>query len=201
MSTLTFPALSRTGPSSWAWRKLSNSQTFESPLTRGVQTLALPGARWAVTATWDNLQVEDAALLRGFLASLRGTAGRFFLANQGHRQRGSVAGTPLINGAAQTGASLDTDGWTPGATLLVGDFVGYNAGAELRMVVADATADGTGAMSLSLDEPIRVSPADDSALVVTSPTCVMRLSGDEIGWSNLIGRVSGFTLDAVEAFA
>ena len=202
MTTLTFPALGREGPTTFLWRKLSNTQTFESPLTRGVQTLALPGARWACTATWASLQSEDRAKLLAFLASLRGTAGRFYLSHLGLRApRGTALGTPLVAGASQTGATLATDGWTPGATLLAGDFIGFNAGAELRLVTADATANGAGAMSLSLDEPIRTSPSDNSAIVTASPTCIMRLASDEIAADYQAGRFSSFTLEAVETFA
>lgn len=201
MTTLTFPTLSR-DPHTWTWRKLSNTQTFESPLTRGVQTLALPGARWACAATWENLQPADAALLRAWLAQLQGTAGRFYLGNLAHRQpRGTAAGTPKVVGGTQTGKTLATDGWTPGATLLAGDFIGYNAGAELRMVVADATASGAGAMSISLDEPIRVSPVDNDDIIIARPTCVMRLSGDEAAWNYSPGGFASFSLDAVEVFA
>jgi len=201
MTTLTFPALSR-DPHTWTWRKISNTQTFESPLTRGVQTLALPGARWACAATWESLLPADAALLRAFLAKLQGTAGRFYLGNLAHRlPRGTAAGTPLVAGASQTGKTMATDGWTPGATLLAGDFIGYNGGAELRMVVADATADGVGAMSISLDEPIRVSPVDNASITTTSPTCIMRLSGDEAAWNYSPGGFASFSLDAVEVFA
>ncbi len=202
MTTLTFPTLSRRGPTSWNWRKASNTQTFQSPLTGGVQTLVLPGARWACSATWDNLQADDRAKLLAFLASLRGTAGRFYLGNLGLlRPRGSLNySTPLIAGASQTGATLATDGWTVGATLLAGDMIGFNAGAELRMVIADATANGSGVMSISLDEPIRVSPADNSAIVTAAPTCIMRLTADEIGSDYRPGQFSSFSLDAIESF-
>lgn len=201
MTTLAFPTLTR-HPMQWQWRKLSNTQTFESPLTRGVQTLALPGARWACTAGWDNLQAADAALLRAWLAKLQGTAGRFYLGNLGHRvPRGTALGTPLVKGASQTGTSLATDGWTAGATLLAGDFIGYGAGTELRMVVADATADGSGNMTITLDENIRVSPSDNSAIVTAAPTCVMRLAGDEQAWTYHPGGFASFNLDAVETFA
>lgn len=202
MTTLTFPSLSRNGPAGFTFRKLSNTQTFESPFTAGVQTMVLPGARWACAARFDNLQPADRAKLLAFLASLRGTAGRFYLGNLGQpTPRGTALGTPLIKGASQTGASLITDGWTAGATLLAGDFIGFNAGAELRMLIADATADGSGNMTLSLDEPIRVSPGDNTALVTAAPTCIMRLTGDEIGTDYNPGSFSNFTLDAVESFA
>ena len=203
MSILTFPPLTtRAAPSSLIFRKLSNSQAFESPLTKSAQTIDLPGARWALTATWENLPDVDSAKMRIFLASLRGQSGRFYFGNPGQKfPRGTAAGTPLIKGAAQTGGSLITDGWTPYSTLLAGDFIGYNAGAELRMVVTDATADGSGIMTLILDAPIRTSPADNSALITAAPTCIMRLSSDDVEWPYQRGGLASFTLDAVEAYA
>jgi hypothetical protein len=204
MTILTFHPLSRNGPSTLIFRKLSNAQTFESPLSKSTQTMELPGARWALTATWDNLKSDDAAILRTFLTVLRGAAGRFYLGNPGQiapRGTALAAGTPLVMGAGQSGSTLVTDQWTPGATLLAGDFIGFNAGTELRMVVTDATADGSGVMTLSLDAPIRTSPADNSAIITAAPTCIMRLSGNDVEWPYLAGGFASFTLDAVEAFA
>lgn len=191
------------GPTSAPWRKLNNTQAFESPLTRSVQTLALPGARWACTASWVNLDAADAARMRAFLYALRGRAGRFYF---GHpivrRPRGTAGGTPLVAGAAQAGATLATDGWAAGATLLAGDFIGFGA-SELRMVVADSTADGAGLMSIVLDEPMRASPADNSALVLVEPKCIMRLTSDDV--ESLFrpataGPMTDVTLDCVESW-
>lgn len=202
MTILAFPSLGRSGPSAWTWRKLSNTQTFESPLTRSVQTLELPGARWGFTAGWDNLQAADSALLRAFLSRLRGTAGRFSMPNHDQlNPRGTAGGAPLVNGASQTGTSLVTDGWTAGATLLAGDYIGYGANSELRMVVANATADGTGNMTITLDEPIRVSPADNAALTTAAPVAIFRITDDEVQWPRLVGRISSFQIQAVETFA
>lgn len=204
MTILTFPSLrAGQGPGEpYSWRKLSNTQVHESPLTRSVQTLALPGARWACTAVWQNLAPADSALLRAFMYSLRGRAGRFYLHNFARPSpRGAVAGTPLVAGAGQVGSTLNTDGWTPGATLLAGDFVAI--GTELRVVIADATADGAGLMAVTFDEPVRSSPADNAALVTLQPACVMRLTSDDIESSfksSVLGPLETFTLDCVEAF-
>ncbi len=209
MTILTFPTLrGGQGPGEpFSWRKLSNTQVFDSPLTRSVQTLALPGARWACTAIWQNLPPEDSARARAFLYSLRGRAGRFTLHNFARPgPRGTAAGTPLVSGSAQTGATLITDGWAVGATLLAGDFVGIGSGAaaELRVVIADATANGSGVMSITFDEPLRASPADNAAIVTRAPTCVMRLTGDDIESSfkrSVLGPLETFTLDCVETWS
>ena len=87
MTIATFPIIrGGLGPAGgMSWRKLSNTQAFESPLTRSVQTFSMPGARWACTATWQNLTADEASLFRAFLYGLRGRAGRFYLPHFGRR--------------------------------------------------------------------------------------------------------------------
>lgn len=205
MTILTFPTVrGGLGPAGGCiWRKLSNTQVFESPLTRSVQTLAMPGARWAFTGTWQNLTPDEAARMRAFLYSLRGRAGRFYLHNFARpTPAGTLAGTPRVAGAGQTGSALLTDGWGAGGSVRAGDFVGL--GDELRMVVADAVENGAGVMTLTLDEPVRSSPADDLALNFVRPVCVMRLTADDVESSfqrSVIGALESFTLNCVETWS
>lgn len=205
MTVLSLPAVKGgRGPRSAPWRKLSNTQAFESPLTRSVQTLALPGARWATTLSWANLDAADAALMRAFLYALRGRAGRFYVPHPVvKRPRGTAGGAPLVAGAGQAGATLATDGWTAGATLLVGDFIGFGA-SEVRCVISNATADGAGAMSILLDEPMRASPADNSALVLVEPTAIMMLTADDIELAfrpATAGPLTDVTIDCMETWS
>ena len=93
-------------------------------------------------------------------------------------------GTPLINGASQTGAAIVTDGWAPSAMIFdVGDFFSYDttAGRTMHMVVEYTEADSTGAATLNVEPPIRTSPANNAALDITTPTCIMRLKDDSVG--------------------
>lgn len=205
MTIQTFPSLrGGLGPAGgMSWRKLSNTQVFESPLTRSVQTVALPGARWACTATWQNLTADEAALFRAFLYGLRGRAGRFRLPHFGRRAPlSAISGTPLVAGAGQTGATLETDGWSPGVTLAAGEFM--QVGDELRVTVQASTASSGGAMSIVLDEPLRSSPADNAPLVFNLPAAVMMLRSDDVESSfarSVLGPLESFTLDCVETWS
>jgi len=98
------------------------------------------------------------------------------------------AGTPLVNGASQTGASLITDGWTANTTIAQGTVFTLAAvhavHPETRVaypflqqfvVTADATADGTGNATLSISpsittsgatQTVNASPADNAALTL-----------------------------------
>lgn len=199
MTTLTWPTLTRSAPRSLEWSLVPNTVTFTSPLSGAVQTVEFPGARWKVSFSMDNLQESDSAALQAFLLRLRGRAGRFYLHNFARATpRGTLTGTPLVKGASQTGASLLIDGCAVGATLKAGDFFGVNG--ELKMVVADATANGAGEMTLSFEPPLRAAPADNAALTLSSPTATFMLANDETKWSTQPGRFTSFGVDAVEVW-
>jgi hypothetical protein len=85
---------------------------------------------------------------------------------------GSGGGTPLVNGAGQSGSSLITDGWTAStAVLKAGDVITVAGVLQLLEVAADVTSDGSGNATLAIDPPIAVasSPADNAALTINSP--------------------------------
>lgn len=200
MTTLSWPTLSRAAPRVLDWSLQPNTQSFRSPLSGAVQTVEIPGARWKASFSMDNLTEADSALLQAFMVKLRGQAGRFTLHNFARPYpRGTLSGTPLVMGASQTGNTLAVDGCTVGATLLAGDFIGVND--ELKMVVADATANGSGEMSLTIEPPLRSSPADNAALTLARPVATFMLAGDESKWSTQPGLFSSFPVDCIEVWA
>jgi len=201
MSTLTWPTLSRSAPPELVWGLRSNTQTFESPLSGAVQTLEMPGARWVVSFSMPSLNSADAATLRAFLVRLRGEAGRFYLHNMAQaRPRGVATGTPLVNGAGQTGTSLATDGWTPSQAgiLKAGDFIGV--GGELKMVVQDCDSDATGAATIVFEPPLRASPADNAALVTNKPTAIFKLDESRSAWTTNAPGLDSFSIAATEVW-
>jgi hypothetical protein len=200
MTTLAWPAITRSGPRDFELTLEANTQTFSSPLSRAVQTVEMPGARWRVSFTLQNLQEADTALLQAFMAQLRGRAGRFALHNFARPvPRGTASGTPLVKGASQTGTSLNIDSLAIGATLLAGDYIGING--ELKIVVADATANGAGEMTVTFEPPLRSSPADNAAVTLASPTATFMLTDDAMRTITRPGRFSDISIDAVEVWS
>jgi hypothetical protein len=116
---------------------------------------------------------------------------------------GTYTGTPLVNGASQTGTSLITDGWTSGgATLNKGDNFTIGSGAtgtysvnpqsyqsttQLQdFVVTQTISDTTGAMTISISPPIITSgpfqtvvasPANDATINVAGASGVTSVQG------------------------
>jgi len=183
MSIITMPSLS--GFSSSRFSVQYNTQSHESPFTKTVQTLELSGARWVATYVLPPKLRADAAAWLVFLAQLRGRANRFYAGDPlGLTPRGSVPGTPLVNGASQTGSSLVTDGWTASQSniLLPGDYVAWitpTSWRELHVVTTAVNSDSSGNATISIAPPIRESPANNEALITTNPVCVMMLTDDE----------------------
>lgn len=211
MTVLTFPTLSR-APSASRWGLVAQTQTFVSPFTGAAQTLSRPGDRWAATLEFASLSYADWRLLGQFVAQLRGQAGRFTFSPTWVAPRSALTvGTPLVNGASQTGSTLAIDGATLSATIASkGDFFSFNdtsSRKRLHMLTADATTNGSGQVTLAIAPPLRSSPADNAALDFSTPGAVFMLTSDDGGQFAFDGarpdHAGGFraavSLDIVEA--
>jgi len=194
-----FPSIS---PNAVEWQLISNTQSFTSPLDKTVQTLELPGARWMATLSFTRLSDTEARTLLAFLTALRGQAGRFTMHDHSHPTPSGIAtGTPLVNGASQSGGTLITDGWTPSQTgiLKAGDWLGVNG--ELHMVTADADSDVSGNATFSIEPPLRASPSDNAPITVNSPTATFRLMDDgQTRWKATPGDINAMTITCIESF-
>lgn len=199
MTTRTFPTLSRL-PDSFDFGLTSNTMTFTSPLSSAVQTVEMPSPRWRFSFTMQHLEEADAALMQGFLAQLRGQAGRFYMYNMARTTpRGIATGTPIVAGASQTGTTINTSGWTISQTgiLKIGDF--FKIGNELKVVVnADVNSDGSGLATITFEPPIRTSPANSSAVVISSPTAIFKLTDDNTSWNTVAPQWTTFNLQGIE---
>lgn len=199
---LNFPTLLKKAPTSGCLSLYFNTQTFESPLNGTIQTMELPGARWKAAFDFNNLREADIRTIKAFLAQLRGAAGRFYLYDFSHKTpSGTAAGTPLVKGSAQTGATLLTDGWTANQSnlLLPGDYIGVNG--ELKIITAIASSDSGGNATLTFSPPLRQAPADNAAITTTRPTAIFRLDDDKQDQLVMVtNRIANFRLNATEVF-
>lgn len=111
-----------------------------------------------------------------YAADALGFKSWFWDQNVANHTVGSYAGTPLVNGASQTGSSLVTDGWSSGAsTLNKGDIftIGAASGGAAstgvfsvnpqnyqstrslqQFLVTQTVSDTTGAMTITISPPI-----------------------------------------------
>ena len=197
MTVLAFPA--GLEPSEIRWGLVANTQSGgRSPLDGTEQTLVMPGARWAAEIAWRGLPEAEWRALAAFLAALGGRAGRFAFGPVHAARRATGGGTPVVNGAGQSGATLSTRAWSANAqAFLAGDFLGFvgpTGRAQLHQVTAAVTASAGGIAAVPIAPPLRRPPADGATITLASPTAVFRLSADDdlvaLRGASLIGEAS-----------
>jgi hypothetical protein len=179
-------------PSSFAQLAAVGQAMDQGSVPQDGRVLVLnPAAYWSLANAFVSLYVKSVAesALKGFLANIANFE-IFMDQNIQNQTVGAYAGTPLVNGAGQTGSSLVTKGWSNSITglLNVGDVFsiagvyGINprnrqANPSLAQFVVTATANsnGSGASTLSIYPPITTSgayqtvsasPANNAAITV-----------------------------------
>lgn len=205
MPTFSLPTELQIGASNIRWGLQSNTLVNVSPLSGQVQTVELPGARWTCELGYSVLTEAEAAVMRSLLVRMRGQANRLLLWDFANpTPRGTQRGTPLVNGANQTGSTLNIDAVTNGNTFLRGDMLSVQIGSPARphlfMVVADVTA-AAGAMSLTIEPPLPSAPADNAVITWDRPAAQFVLTDPAVAWDYLPARqVTNLRLQFVEVF-
>jgi hypothetical protein len=122
----------------------------------------------------------------------------------GTSPRGSAPGSPQVDGASQTGITLNTKGWTASQTgiLLQGDWISVGSGATTRLHknLTDANSDGTGKATLDIFPPIRESPADSAAITTSSAKGTFGLLDPEWAWDLDLVKTFGLNFTLLEAY-
>ena len=195
MTTFAFPSIT---PATNTFELVSNTRTYQSPLTNAVQTASRKGSLWKASLQFNNLSGDDRKVMQAFLVKLNGQQHRFTLQDHSHTLRGAGGGNLVVNGASQSGTTLVCDGATANVNnyLRAGDYVSFNN--ELHMVVADTNSDGSGNVSIAIAPPIRKSPPDDTIVDYTEPVQGVFMLAGPASWNTTIDIHSSFTIEAVE---
>lgn len=175
-----------------------------SPFTAKQQVYKYPGQFWQADITLPPMKRVDAEYWISFLLKLGGSYGTFLLGDpNGATARGVATGTPLVNGASQTGNELVTDGWTNSTTgiLKAGDYIqlGSGSSAQLYKVLDDVNSDGSGNATLTIYPDLRSAPSDNATITVSNAKGVFRLVGGQQAWDINEASIYGMTFAAREA--
>ena len=170
MATITYPSTPK--PSGMSWRLVMPAQTNVSEWTGRRQTVASGRGWWECQLSLPPIVgTTNINAWRSFIAKSRGSANDFQIPVDPTAQSVSTA-TPLVNGAAQTGRTLNTDGWPLSTTVLqAGQYVTINN--QLLQLTENVTSNGSGVATLTFEPPIRTSPADNAAIEYKNPFCLM----------------------------
>lgn len=204
MTIYTWPTTRAAVPREAQWHivdPLQRSNT--SPLSGYTQTVSMPGAKWGWTLEFGGQRSDVRQEVEAFLLRLSGMEHRVALWDlKRPRPRGTcnLAGVTLAATAAQFATTLQLAGCGSGRTLLAGDWLGLATG-QLVRVVASATADGSGAMTVEVRHMLRQAASAGSAVTLDKPTALYIRTEASLTMPRQPGRAEpGFSVGFEEVF-
>ncbi len=185
-------------------RIISNSKAFVSPLTGYMQTASRAGERWAQSLSISDLKGSDRTALLSFLAKLHGQVHRIESKDHSYAGvQGALGATIEIDGANQTGTSLDVTVSTGSSAvvgfLLAGDQISFSNGTnkELKLVTEDVDL-VAGDATIPIWPGIHTSPANGASVEVSNPVGTFILMSNPMQWNSRPGIFSDFNIELLE---
>ncbi len=196
MTTITLPATPK--PQTMAWRLVQPAQNNVSSWTGARQVVASGRGWWECQIGLPPIVgTSTFNAWRAFTALMRGAANDVQIPVDPTAQS-AIANTMSVNGASQTGRTLNVDGLPNSTTVLnAGQFV--TVGNQLLQLTANVTTNGSGQATLSFEPALRASPADNATVEFKNPYCLMYLVEDP-GYTVEPGYIYSLSLNLREAF-
>lgn len=189
-------------------RMASKVAISSSPFTFEQQIYAHQGEWQEADIQIPPMERADAETFIAFLAALNGQEGTFLMGDPvGATPRGLATGSPVVDGASQTGKTLNTRGWTAGVNgiLLSGDWIQLGSGSttHLHKIVQDADSNVgspiTDEAVLEIWPRLRSSPSDGDVIVVNSAKGIWRLPTNVREYTIEEAVIFGVAFSAMEA--
>jgi len=172
------------------------------------QARLLAPPRWTAALIGpEHNTAAQAAAWRDFIFSLNGRVNQLALYDLGNTApRGTMRGTLTFSASASAGAtsvSITGGAGQAATTLLKGDWLGFGQSGSSRQLVsvaADATANGSGVISLTLRQPLRYAVTSGDSVTWDKPTALFRQTTAESRWSHQASIRTGYSLDLIESW-
>lgn len=164
--------------------------------TRGAQ-------RWAISFSWSPMKRAVFAQFQAFLLSQRGQADTFTTTVPGYTTpQGTWAGAPVVNGAGQTGRTVNLRNLTASqaAAAKAGDVLRFAGHTKVYMVTADAASNGAGLAAVTIEPALIAAIADGEALTTTNVPFTVALASDSLDTNISSGFFFSLDIDLVEVF-
>jgi hypothetical protein len=174
-----------------------------SPFTFQTQVHQHQGEFWRTVISLPPMLRANANIWLSFLLQLRGRRGTFKIGDQDAKSITGVAtGTIRVNGASQTGNQIALDGFANSTNNVfkAGDYI--QIGSFLYMVIEDVNSNSSGEANVKIEPALRSSLEtinDDTTVVYSNTTTIMRLDSNELGWQTDKVSKYGISFSASEA--
>lgn len=184
------------------FRPVNSAAMSQSPFSGAQQVYVHPGEWWTLEIELPPMKTAVAEEVIGWGLGLNGVEGTFLMAPPGNDGvRGTWSGgSPLVNGAGQTGKTLAIDGLVAGRTGLRGDWFQLGSGSSTRLhkLTYPFTANGSGQATVEFWPRLRSAPADNAALTIASPLGLWRLA-QPVDWDIGLAKIYGLSFRCIEA--
>lgn len=200
MSTYQWPTGPEFRPESISWGVRDNSRSFVSELSGSMQTMSLPGTRWACIMTFSNQTLQQRPSLEGFLSRIR----QEHRISMGRLDRPVPLGTIALSGvtlgapAAQFASQLQLVGCGANATLQAGSMLGLPG--QLLMVAETATASAGGVMTVQLTHRLRAAHVASTPVTLSNPQALWTLASGDIDFPRVRRLATPLTIELREFF-
>jgi len=192
-----------TGIANITLRAVNQTAMTMSPFTYKQQIHNHAGQRWEAEVQLPPMRYDKAEEWIAWLLSLNGRAGTFLMGDPNRcTARGALGGTPLVNGAGQTGSSISIDGCSSNVTgwMKAGDYIqlGSASTATLHKVLQDADTNGNGEVTLDIWPNIISAPTNNASVITSNTVGRWRLNSGQQDWSVDNAAIYGITFACVQ---
>ena len=156
-----------------------------------------PYAVWIAQLPIVPLNREQGEIWTACLAQLSRISNHFKAGPPGYKGAAYKATTLQVDGAGQLGMELNLKNAQNNALVLrAGEYFEVNG--ELKIVVANCTADSSGKAKVKFEPPLRAAPYDSANLDSQTPKVKWRLASPEASWGLKPKMYHTIRLDVVE---
>lgn len=185
-----------------SWSQFRNDLEFRSSF--GAQAVEIAPPLWMVSVQAPSMMESESGPWKSFFVRTRGKTTQVSIYDKNRPQplgtyRGAVT---LQANVAQGATSATLTGGSAGQTLLAGDWLGIGSSTtqQLIMVTADATADGSGHITISFEAPLRNAFTATTSVTWDKPTALFRRKDSSAGWDYSDSITSGFSMQFIEDY-
>lgn len=196
MTTYAYPEIR---PTSQIWSLRNFTAISQSPLNGSISTQDRDGEHWLLQMSYSELADDRRRQLIAFLLKLNGSQHRFTVRDFSYAIAGVGGGSPLVNGAAQTGKNLIVDAAPVSTTawLKAGDKIGVVG--LLHSVDADVDTDAGGNATIIVSPRIFLPPNDNATVEIDAPTNSFVLDSTSLDIATRSPAISQIGFSAVSA--
>jgi len=171
----------------------------ESPFDYSGQSYDFGGERLRLAVELPPMRESEAADWAAFFLKLKGRYGTFTFVNPFKRALlGSASGTIRVNGAGQTGTTLNVDGLSNNLAIAFNNYDHFTLESRLKVCVANSSSNGSGQAVLTIWPALDTAPADNAILTIADATGVYRLA-EPASFNIEVAKIYGFSFTAIEA--